>query len=164
MYRSNSFYVLEFLRAAMPRIISYGTVFFQFFFAGWIILSGAWLAKQPVWLILETVGLTLGVWAIFAMGIANFNITPEVKRGGRFVARGPYSVIRHPMYAAVLLTTLALVADQPTVWRWLLWGALLSTLLIKLSYEEALLKRQYPEYAAYCRRTRRLIPFLFLVG
>ncbi len=94
----------------MQPILSYGTVFLQFFFAGWIVRRGSWLARHPVRLTLEAAGIALGIWAVLVMRIGSFNITPDVKTGGKFVRRGPYRIIRHPMYAAVLLTTFARVA------------------------------------------------------
>jgi protein-S-isoprenylcysteine O-methyltransferase Ste14 len=32
--------------------------------------------------------------------------------------------------------------------------------LLRMRYEEAVLRRAYPEYDAYARRTARLIPFV----
>jgi protein-S-isoprenylcysteine O-methyltransferase Ste14 len=65
------------------------------------------------------------------------------------------------MYAAVLITMLALVIDQPTPMRWIIWLILSADLMLKLEYEETLLTRRFPEYAAYRKRTKRLIPFVY---
>jgi protein-S-isoprenylcysteine O-methyltransferase Ste14 len=59
-----------------------------------------------------------------------------------------------------LLLTLGLVLDQPTLVRFALWSALLIDLWLKLSHEERLLARRFPDYSGYKARTKRLIPFL----
>ena len=65
------------------------------------------------------------------------------------------------MYTGVLLTMLALVLDKLTVERGAIWMILLVNLLMKLNYEETLLARRFPEYAAYRQRTRKLLPFIY---
>jgi protein-S-isoprenylcysteine O-methyltransferase Ste14 len=66
-------------------------------------LSGAGIIKSPPLLIIELSGLITGFWSVFAMKIRNFNISPEVKTGGKMTSRGPYKIIRHPMYLSILL-------------------------------------------------------------
>jgi len=126
-----------------------------------IAFTGPWLADSIPLLLLESAGLGLGVWAIAAMRPGNFNITPDVKPEGRFVRRGPYRWIRHPMYLALLLVTLALVLAAPSPWRWLFWLLLLVDLLVKIAFEERLLVARFPEYAAYQETTKRLVPYVY---
>jgi len=84
-----------------------------------------------------------------------------VRAGARLMREGPYRVLRHPMYTALLLVMAGFAATAPTVARLLLWAALCCDLVAKLSYEERLLARAFPEYAAYRESTWRLIPFVF---
>lgn len=126
-----------------------------------IALSGPLFAVTPLWLLAELVGIALGVWAILAMRIGNLNITPEVRPGAQFIQRGPYKYIRHPMYTALLLASLALVADTYSFLRLAVWLVLLLDIAVKLTYEERLLDRAFAEYGAYRRTTKRLIPYVF---
>jgi protein-S-isoprenylcysteine O-methyltransferase Ste14 len=126
-----------------------------------IALSGPIIARQPLWLALEVAGLALGGWALLSMRGGPFNIVPDPKVTGALVQHGPYRLIRHPMYSALLLMTLALVCDTPSVFRWLLWVVLLVNFIAKLSYEEQLLAARYESYRAYQSMTRRLIPFVY---
>lgn len=89
------------------------------------------------------------------------NVTPAVRHGSSLIERGPYVWIRHPMYAALIVIGLALVLNAPTAARWTTWGLLAANLVVKLLYEERLLVAAFPHYAAYQRRTSRLIPWLF---
>ncbi len=143
------------------RLFSYFLVGVQFACLIYLALSGPVAARPPVWLALEIAGFLLGLWAVAAMRLGCFNITPEVPANGWLVQRGPYQIVRHPMYAAILLIGLALVGSAPTALRWLALALLAANLLIKLLYEERLLRSAFPAYAAYQRRTKRLIPFIF---
>ncbi len=126
-----------------------------------IFLSGSPLAKNPVLLIIEIAGVALGIWALVVMGWRNMNITPTVKAGARLVTEGPYRIIRHPMYAAVLLVAWPLIIGQYSLFRFAAGVILTIDLVLKLFYEESLLKNHFPEYAVYMKTTYRLIPFLF---
>lgn len=141
--------------------ISYLLVAGQFTALALIALTGPWLANGIPLLAMELVGVALGLWAIVAMRIGNFNITPDVKRDGTLVARGPYRTIRHPMYLALLLATLPLIITAPSGWRWLFWFLLLVDLLVKIEYEERQLVSHFPAYAAYQHETKRLVPYLY---
>lgn len=100
----------------------------------------------------------VGVAALAANRPGNFNVRPELKASGQLVTDGIYAHIRHPMYTAVLLAMLAAIAADPRLWRVLVWLALLGVLLAKAAREEGYLRARFPQYAAYCERTRRLFP------
>lgn len=142
----------------MPSILF---VAVQFAALGLIAATGPLFPASPWLLAVEIAGLLLGVWAILAMGIGNFNITPDVKGRSRLVTAGPYALVRHPMYAALLLTTLPLALDSLAPVRVGLWVVLLVDLVLKLNYEEGLLKAAHPGYAEYVEKSWRLVPFLY---
>lgn len=106
-------------------------------------------------------GLLLGLWAIVSMQLGNINIRPDVKLNARLVTKGSYKVIRHPMYSAVLLTFTPFVIDQPSLFLIIILVALWITLLVKLNYEEKLLRNYFEEYASYSKHSWRLIPFIY---
>jgi protein-S-isoprenylcysteine O-methyltransferase Ste14 len=136
-------------------------VFLQFGALGLIAITGPLLASNAWLLILELAGIALGVWAVLSMGIFNFNITPDVKRGSHLITSGPYELIRHPMYTALLVTTLPLIINYFTFVRLVIWVILLITLIFKSSYEESLLITSHKDYSEYMKATYRIIPFLY---
>lgn len=142
-------------------LLSYGLVFVQLVCLGLIALTGPLFATNPVLLLLEGAAGFLGLWAIWTMGIGNFNVTPDVKHRARLVTTGPYRYIRHPMYSALLLGGLTLVLDYLSTFRLAIWLLLVIVLLFKLSYEEKLLTQTLGGYAAHMRQTKRLIPFVY---
>jgi protein-S-isoprenylcysteine O-methyltransferase Ste14 len=142
-------------------LISISLVLVQFACLGLIGLTGPLLASSLPLLVVELLGLGLGVWAILSMRIGNFNITPDPLKWSRLVKSGPYRLIRHPMYLALLLASLPLVIDQFTPFRLAVWLVLLADLLIKLNYEERLLVVELPGYDQYLSQSYRLIPLLY---
>jgi protein-S-isoprenylcysteine O-methyltransferase Ste14 len=86
---------------------------------------------------------------------------PRPRSPGWLVERGPYRIVRHPIYLGGILffagfslafSPWALVATAALA---VLWG-------LKSSVEERFLRDHYPEYAGYCERVRfRLVPFLY---
>jgi protein-S-isoprenylcysteine O-methyltransferase Ste14 len=105
------------------------------------------------------IGLLLRVWAIAILGSA-FRTTVEVHAGQEVVDKGPYHWIRHPSYTGLLLLTagfgltqgnwisFALAAGVP-------WAVIARRIRIE---EEVLLASMGSAYAAYRRRSKRLIP------
>ena len=102
----------------------------------------------------------LGLWAIITMRL-HVNIFPDVRQKQQLITAGPYRYIRHPMYTAVLLATAAWTTNGPSALTVIAWLLLLVDLHMKLTYEEKLLAKHFPEYGTYIRRTKRLIPFVY---
>ena len=142
------------------RLHAYSLVSIQFICIGLILVSGGPFARSLPLLVIEIAGILLGLWAIVAMGWRNVNVSPLVKRDARLVTGGPYASIRHPMYAAVLLTVWTLIIDRYSLFRLAVGLILTVDLLMKIRYEEGLLKKRFPEYEAYMTVTKRLIPFV----
>ena len=85
----------------------------------------------------------------------SFSIMAEARK---LVTCGPYSVIRHPLYAAEQLAILGALIQFASVEAAVLVAVQFSFQLIRMRNEEAVLMRTFPEYADYMLRTPRLIP------
>jgi len=81
------------------------------------------------------------------------------ERGHVAVTTGPYRVVRHPMYAGILLMTASWPLLLGSLWSFVPWGAIAVTLLVRTAFEDRALRHELPGYQEYCKRTRyRLIP------
>jgi protein-S-isoprenylcysteine O-methyltransferase Ste14 len=111
-------------------------------------------------LALAVVGAGLAVGGIAKLGAA---LTPLPYPTADAVLRetGVYRVVRHPMYCGVLLAAFgwALLSRG-----WLTLGYVIAAgvfLEAKVRREERWLLERFPGYAAYQRRVRKLIPFVY---
>jgi protein-S-isoprenylcysteine O-methyltransferase Ste14 len=110
--------------------------------------------------VLIAVGALLALAGVLWLGR---NLTPFVcpKAGSVLLERGPYRLVRHPIYGGLFLMSLGWGF---WVQGWLTLGWVLLLVLLfdrKAALEEAWLLRSFPGYAAYRKRVRKLIPFLY---
>jgi len=113
-------------------------------------------------LAIYVLGYLLMAWALTVLG-RNYQLGGAAPRvTDRLVGRGPYAVVRHPMYSAALAIAFGLAT---LLQSWVVAGAFvvyLALILILIPREEAGLRRAYGErYDAYRRRTKKLVAFVF---
>lgn len=138
---------------------------------GWLALMGldiryGW-STVPVWV--QVVGaavLLLSIWICYLTMLENSFAAPVVKiqdeRGQQVITTGPYSYVRHPMYAGAILFfagTALLLGSWWGVASVLFFAVLLA---IRTFIEEGALRtglRGYDDYAARVRY--RLIPMVW---
>jgi protein-S-isoprenylcysteine O-methyltransferase Ste14 len=86
---------------------------------------------------------------------------PYPREGGTVLFTGPYRIVRHPIYSGAVFVAFgwAFVSHG---WLTLVYAALLFLLFdVKARREERWLVEKFPSYAAYRRRVRKLVPFLY---
>jgi protein-S-isoprenylcysteine O-methyltransferase Ste14 len=118
------------------------------------------IAFQSMGLFLCIAGAAIACWARHLLG-ANWSATVQLKDDHQLIMRGPYRLIRHPIYSGLLLLFLGnavLVGD----WRGLLAVAIVFlSFWRKLRLEERWLSQLFGEtYRQYLARTKALIPAL----
>ena len=85
---------------------------------------------------------------------------PRADQGAK--TTGPYALVRHPMYGAVILFALGWSIDFATVAGLVLTVALAVLLDLKSRREETWLRERVDGYEDYYRRTpRRFVPFVY---
>jgi protein-S-isoprenylcysteine O-methyltransferase Ste14 len=129
------------------------------------LIGSPWpLAGRP-WLTVLAVPL-IGVSALlFISGVRHLDgsltALPMPREGAQLREGGPYGLVRHPLYGALILVAVAFpLLTSP--WALPPAAALSLILLAKSSREEHWLAERYPAYAAYRARVRRrFFPFLW---
>lgn len=124
---------------------------------------GRWpadVATQAIGLVLGAVGMVLFTASAKWLG-PSLTPFPKPRRRGSLVQSGPYALVRHPIYTGVLAMALGYALWRAS-WFTLGYAALLFLFFdVKARREERWLRERYPDYAAYQRRVRRLVPWLY---
>ena len=112
-------------------------------------------------LVIIIAGIIIGLFALKAHTPGNFNIRPDIKENCTLISHGIYKIIRHPMYASVLLSMLGVVILYANLYVSVLYLILLVNMLTKMFYEESLWHSKDECYENYAKTTYRLIPYIF---
>ncbi len=106
-------------------------------------------------------GLFVAICSRKALG-AEWSRDVELKQGHKLVERGPYRLMRHPIYTGHLLMGLGTAIASGSLVAFAGLAFFVGGFLIKLNQEERLLLHAFPdEYPAYKARVKALIPYVF---
>ena len=117
--------------------------------------------SQILGAVLCVLGLTFTLWARQTLA-GNWSSNVTFKQDHELIRTGPYRVVRHPMYSAVIPLLVGM-----SLWLGSFAGAIVSivpTVLIGIRavLEEKFLRRELPGYAEYTTRTRfRMFPYVW---
>jgi protein-S-isoprenylcysteine O-methyltransferase Ste14 len=107
---------------------------------------------------LAALGLSLAIWARLHLG-RNWSGTVAIRSEQRLVQSGPYALVRHPIYAALLM---AVVGTAIAIGK---LGAVIALPILFFAYwrklrieESALVEAFGDEYESYRRRVGALLP------
>ncbi len=127
---------------------------------GMLAMNRGLFSPSPVVIVLQVAAVLLMLWARVTLGRRSFHVAADPTEGG-LVTGGPYRFVRHPIYTAVILFTVAGAAPHLTVINLLLALLVVAGMVTRMLCEESFLQAHFPEYAAYAARTARIIPWLF---
>jgi protein-S-isoprenylcysteine O-methyltransferase Ste14 len=126
---------------------------------GLYLTNYAIFGEGPITITIQVIAALLMVWARLTFGVRSFHGTANPTAGG-LVTTGPYRYVRHPIYAAILYFFWAGIAAHPSLVT-VAVGVLATALTaVRIVAEEKLLVTMYPEYGAYARVTKRVVPFV----
>jgi len=104
--------------------------------------------------------LTFCIWARLTLG-RNWSGAITFKEGHELIERGPYRLVRHPIYTGLIAMFVATVIVLGHVAGIAGLVLLFVSFWIKLSAEEKVMLKQFPDrYAAYQHRVKRIVPFV----
>jgi protein-S-isoprenylcysteine O-methyltransferase Ste14 len=99
------------------------------------------------------------IWARRSFPMKTFRVdaTPSADT---VIRRGPYRFIRHPMYSSALLFIWAAVLSHLSSWTVGIGVVVTIIGTLRIVFEERFLRDRYPEYAAYARVTKAVVPYV----
>ncbi|GAC1459777.1 MAG: hypothetical protein NVSMB8_09720 [Candidatus Limnocylindrales bacterium] len=111
-------------------------------------------------LVLAVAGVAFALWAMRTLG-RHFDVELEVHEGHEVIERGPYALVRHPIYTGLALHFIgACLATGNLLLIAGTLGASFPAFYLRAVAEERLLRgRLGPAYDAYARRVAMLVPF-----
>jgi protein-S-isoprenylcysteine O-methyltransferase Ste14 len=139
-----------------PRFVALGGTFLS---VGIVLLAPQELSKTLylMSLLLVIGGFGFAIWAVLYLG-RSISIVPEARQ---LVTRGPYSLVRHPIYLGEMVATAGIALQYSGPGALLLLGLYCTFQLLRMKNEERLLVRVFPGYVDYIGRTVRLVPGLY---
>ena len=110
--------------------------------------------------VLTALGLLLGVAGLVALGRA-LTPFPKPRDDSRLRQSGVYGWVRHPVYSGHIIAALGWSASWLSL-PGVLFGIVVFLFFVqKSAFEERMLSARFPEYAAYARHVRKLLPCLY---
>ena len=141
-----------------------GVLFIAGFLAAGFDFRFGW-TRVPGWLVWIAAVVQLGSYGLYAEVLrenAYLSRTVEVQEGQTVIDTGLYGIVRHPMYTATILMSLAIPLVLGS-WISFLPMLLYPVIIIRRIHgEEALLEEGLPGYREYQQKVRwRLIPYIW---
>ncbi len=119
--------------------------------------NGQGTAGQLAADVLLVAGTSWSVWSLRFLG-RNLSVIAQA----RGVAdRGPYRLVRHPLYTGEIISSLGLAAAVGSVPAFAVWLACIAMQVYRAVREEQVLVEALPEYRDYRTRTAALLPGVF---
>ena len=141
-----------------------GVLFIAGFLAAGFDFRFGW-TRVPGWLVWIVAIVQLGSYGLYAEVLrenAYLSRTVEVQEGQTVIDTGLYGIVRHPMYTATILMSLAIplvLGSWISFLPMLLYPAII---IRRIRGEEAVLEAGLPGYTAYKAKVRwRLIPYIW---
>jgi protein-S-isoprenylcysteine O-methyltransferase Ste14 len=132
-----------------------------FVISGVVLLAatGNLFSASAVVIGVQVFAVSIMIWARRSFPTQTFRVdaTPSAET---IIRRGPYRVIRHPMYSAALLFIWAAVFSHLSLWTISIGAFVTIIAVLRIVFEERFLRARYPDYAAYAQVTKVVVPYV----
>jgi protein-S-isoprenylcysteine O-methyltransferase Ste14 len=109
---------------------------------------------------LTAIGMGFMIWSRVSLG-RNWSATVTIKEGHELIHRGPYALVRHPIYSGALLAQLGTAIYYGELRGFVAVLLTFSGWWLKTRTEETFLVEQFgPQYRHYRKHVKALIPYV----
>jgi protein-S-isoprenylcysteine O-methyltransferase Ste14 len=105
-------------------------------------------------------GIIVRLSALIQIG-KGFSIKIEKNEEQKIIQNGLYKFIRHPLYLASIIQSLGSVIMLRSKWAWLFVPFTVIAVVLRIKQEEVFLAKEFNEYSAYQKNTKKLLPFIY---
>jgi protein-S-isoprenylcysteine O-methyltransferase Ste14 len=143
--------------------LGFGLLYKDYFHRGWLALRFVPRsdAVSLAGLLLMFAGVLFASWARLVLG-GNWSSTVTLKQDHTLIRRGPYSIVRHPIYTGFLTAVLGDALILGEVRGLVALAVLFLTWTIKSTLEERMMYERFgAEYIEYRNRVKGLVPFVY---
>jgi protein-S-isoprenylcysteine O-methyltransferase Ste14 len=146
-----------------PTLLAFSLVFTSYFRSGW--RARPFVPHNDVTgtigLLMVLLGVAFSIWARLQLG-GNWSGTVSVKEGHTLIRRGPYTIVRHPIYSGLLVAYIGVAMIVGEMRGLLGVGILLFSFWLKSRTEERFMLEQFgADYSQYQHQVKALIPRVF---
>lgn len=126
---------------------------------GIVVLPPVELSNQLYFIstLLVVIGTTFALYSALNLG-QSLSMMSEARR---LVMRGPYAMIRHPLYLGEAITLVGLTLQFFSLSAVLIFMLQCACQIIRMNNEEQVLLKAFPQYKDYMAHTARLVPYLY---
>ncbi len=129
-------------------------------FLGYVLIPRT-LAKALTGLFVTTAGVAFAIWARQTLA-DNWSAQPTLKQNHELVVKGPYKIVRHPIYTGILIAVLGTAIMVGHVRGFIALALTFFAFWHKSRFEEELMRKQFGlQYDEYAKRVKGLVPWIF---
>lgn len=126
---------------------------------GW---SAVPFPAQLAGLVVVALGFALVTWVLASNPFASSMVRIQTERKQAVVSSGPYGLVRHPMYLAVVLVALGSGIGLGSWWASLALLPVVGVFIRRTGIEDRMLHDELDGYRAYAERVRwRVVPLVY---
>ncbi|MHA1264417.1 MAG: methyltransferase family protein [Candidatus Helarchaeota archaeon] len=112
-----------------------------------------------VGVVLFAVGWILGLWPMLINKFFEATVRIQTDRGHQVVNTGPYRIVRHPSYLAIIIAYIGIPLIVGSLLAYLIIGTVIGLLILRTYLEDKTLREELDGYREYAQKTKyRLIP------